>query len=1223
MDRVDELFARQARRTPGAVALVDGDERLTYRQLDDAADRFAGALAARGVARGGRVGVYLERSAAMVVALLGTLRAGAAYVVLDPDFPAVRLRAMAADAGVRVVVDRAGARWEHGARIDVTAAGGASPVRGAGRGPDADGGRLRREAPDADAEAEAEADGREPRREDATIGGPRRAEADAACVMFTSGSTGRPKGIVASHHAVTATLTGQDFASFGPGSVWLQSAPVSWDAFALELWGPLLGGGTCVLHPGQRPDPVVMGRLVAGHGITSMYLSAGLFNVVVDEYPRALDGVREVLVGGEALSAGHVARALERWPGLRLSNGYGPVEGMVFLTTHRITAADVRDGAAGVPIGRPLRGKRVYVLDARLRPVPDGTVGELYAAGAGLALGYAGGPGATAERFTSDPYGPAGTRMYRTGDRVRRRADGVLEFVGRADAQVKVRGFRVEPGEVEAVLGSRPGVGRVAVVAREDATGERRLVAYVTGRQGDGGGHGTEAGTRTAVAAELREYAASVLPRHLVPDAVVVLDALPLTPNGKLDRAALPAPEGAASAGGGRRPDDAREQALCALFADVLGVPSVGADDDFFALGGHSLLVARLLGRIHAVLGAEVGVRTLFEAPTPAKLAPRLAPVADAPADAGPGPGPGAHPAPSAVPGAVPGGVPGAVPAGAGAGESGTAVSYAQRRLWFLDQLDAGVAYTMPMLARLRGPVDAGLLEAALGEVVARHEALRTVFGTVDGEPVPRVLTGDAARPRFTHRVVPGEELEARIGEAARYRFDLAAELPVHAVLFTVRERPDEHALLLVMHHIAADGWSLPPLFRDLSRAYAGEALPPLPVGYAEHARRRRERAGARRDDRLAHWRKALDGVRAPELPWRADDSGRADAGTVVRTLDAEAHGRLVALGREHGATLFMVLHAALAAVLVRAGAGDDTVIAAPVAGRGTDGTVDDVVGFFVNLLVLRTDASGDPALRELLARVRDTDLSALAHQDVPFEEVVDALNPVRRPGRQPFTEVVLALQNNVRAEVDLPGVDASVEVVRTGAARFGLLVDVTDHHTSPSGAPAGLAITLEYREAALGRETAEWLADAFLRMLRTAATDPDVRVSEPALPAAPRRAGAGPAAEGVRGARGASPDSGTVRRIASVWRDVLGVAEVGLHDDFFALGGNSLRAVRVAARLTGDGEGGAVTAAQIFEAPTVAALAAALEAGSRADGPAPIPRRPRVPRQRQEEPWT
>jgi aryl carrier-like protein len=752
-------------------------------------------------------------------------------------------------------------------------------------------------------------------------------------------------------------------------------------------------------------------------------------------------------------------------------------------------------------------------------------------------------------------------------------------------------------------------VGRVAVVAREDATGERRLVAYVAGHQGDGGapGTGAGAGTRTAVAAELREYAASVLPRHLVPDAVVVLDALPLTPNGKLDRAALPAPEGAASAGGGRRPGDEREQALCALFADVLGVPSVGADDDFFALGGHSLLVARLLGRIHAVLGAEVGVRTLFEAPTPAKLAPRLAPVADAPAD----PGPGGNP------------VPGAVPAGAGAGESGTAVSYAQRRLWFLDRLDAGVAYTMPMLARLRGPVDAGVLEAALGEVVARHEALRTVFDTVDGEPVPRVLTGDAARPRFTHLVVPGEELEARIGEAARYRFDLAAELPVHAVLFTVRERPDEHALLLVMHHIAADGWSLPPLFRDLSRAYTGEALPPLPVGYAEHARRRRERAAGRRDARLAHWRKALDGARAPELPWRADGSGRADAGTVVRTLDAEAHGRLVALGREHGATLFMVLHAALAAALVRAGAGDDTVIAAPVAGRGTDGTVDDVVGFFVNLLVLRTDASGDPALRELLARVRDTDLSALVHQDVPFEEVVDALNPVRRPGRQPFTDVVLALQNNARAEVDLPGVDASVEVVRTGAARFGLLVDVTDHHASPSGAPAGLSITLEYRKAALGREMAEWLADVFLRMLRTAATDPDVRVSEPALPAAPRRAGAGTAAEGARGTRGASPDSPTVRRIASVWRDVLGVAEVGLHDDFFALGGNSLRAVRVAARLTGDGEGGAVTAAQIFEAPTVAALAAALEAGTRADGPAPIPQRPRVPRQRQEEPWT
>ncbi|MET9430477.1 amino acid adenylation domain-containing protein [Streptomyces sp. NPDC003036] len=1139
MERVHERFAEQVRRAPDAVALVDGDERLTYRRLDEAAERFAGALAGHGVVRGSRVGVYLERSAAMVVALLGTLKAGAAYVMLDPDFPAARLRAMAADAGVGVVVDRAGARWEHGPSVDVAAVA-------------AEGGAYALGAGDA---------------------------GDAACVMFTSGSTGRPKGIVASHHAITATLTGQDFASFGPGAVWLQCAPVSWDAFALELWGPLLGGGTCVLHPGRRPDPVVMGRLVAEHRITSAYLSAGLFNVIVDEYPRAVDGVRELVVGGEALSAPHVARALERWPGLRISNGYGPVEGMVFLTTHLIGPEDVRGGETpSVPIGRPLAGKRVYVLDARLRPVPDGVVGELYAAGAGLALGYAGQAGASAERFVADPYGPPGSRMYRTGDLVRQRAaDGALEFVGRADAQVKIRGFRVEPGEVEAVLGRHPGVRRVAVVAREDHAGERQLVAYVVGRDGYD-------------EADLRAYAKSVLAGHLVPGAFVTLDALPLTGNGKLDRAALPAP-GPVAGGLGRAPGDAREAALCRLFAEVLGVESVGADDDFFALGGHSLLVARLLGRIHAELGAEVDVRTLFEAPTPVALAPRLTSVS--------------------------------LPAEPGAPDDGTSVSYAQRRLWFLDRLDAGVAYNMPMLARLRGPVDAGALAAALGAVVARHEALRTVFDAVDGEPVRRVRAGDAARPPFTHLVVGDAELERRIREEALHRFDLSAELPVRGVLFTVRERPGEHALLLVLHHIAADGWSLPPLFRDLSRAYAGTALPPLPVGYAEHARRRRERLVELRDTQLAYWEKALAGVRPPELPWRGEGGGARDAGTVVRSLDAGAHRRLVELGRAHGATLFMVLHAALAAVLARAGAGEDTAVAAPVAGRGNDGTVDDVVGFFVNLLVLRADTSGDPTVRELLARVREADLSALAHQDVPFEEVVDALNPARRVGRQPFTDVVLALQNNARAEVDLPGVDASVEVVRTGAARFELLVDVTDHYgAGPTGAPEGVAVTLEYRTAALDHAVVEWLADAFVRVLEAAAADPDVRLSQLDLGEPPRTAEArtSPKPAPVPDA----PDTALTRRVTAVWRDVLGVEQVGPHDDFFMLGGNSLRAVRVAARLTNEGlGGGAVTAAQIFETPTPAGLAAALGAADRPPRAAdsPIPRRARVPRQRAQEP--
>ncbi|KUL30332.1 hypothetical protein ADL12_27185 [Streptomyces regalis] len=1169
---------------------MHGDERLSYGELDARADRLAGLLRRHGVRPGALVGVHLERSAEMVVALLGTLKAGAGHVMLDPDFPAERLRGMAADAGVAVVVARRG-----------------SPPTGIA----------------AESVAVEDAEEAPPVERGVVDVRPQ----DPACVMFTSGSTGRPKGIVASHAAITGTLTGQDFASFGAGAVWLQCSPVSWDAFALELWGPLLGGGLCVLHPGQRPDPVVMAGLVERHAVTSLYLSASLFHVIVDEYPRALAGVSELIVGGEPLSPAHAARALERYPGLRLSNGYGPVEGMVFLTVHPVTAEEVRDGRP-VPIGRPLAGKRLRVLDERLRPVADGERGELYAAGAGVALGYCGRPGLTAERFVADPYGAAGELMYRTGDLVRRRADGVLEYLGRADAQVKIRGFRVEPGEVETVLAGHPGVVRAAVVARPDATGDKRLVAYVVPRDG----HRQRLSER-----QLRDHAARVLADYLVPAAFVLLDALPLTANGKLDRAALPEPgpiTGSLASAAARQPSGPVEEALCGLFSEVLGVASVGPEDDFFALGGHSVMVARLLGRIQLTLGVQVGVRTLFECRTPAALVPYVEKAAQdekaEKATKNDGGGRAESPAPQPDGDALP-------------------LSYAQRRLWFLDRVDAGTAYTLPVLVRLRGEIDAEALRAALGDVAARQTALRTVFEESDGEPRQRVLSGTAALPRLRHVTVGSGELEQAVHGAARHRFDLAAELPLHAVLFSVRDRPGEHALLLVLHHIAGDGWSLPPLFRDLSRAYAARSaggepeLAALPVPYADFARRQQERLGSADDPgslvatQLAFWDKALAGLPAggpllPRRPGRPAVPGR-DAATVVRRLDAGAHARIVEAARAEGATLFMALHAALAAALVRAGAGEDLAVGSPIAGRGHDGTVDDVVGFFVNMLVVRTDASGDPTARQLLARTREAALNAFAHQDVPFEEVVDALNPVRPPGRQPFTEVVLALQNNARAEVELPGAEAGVEPLRTGTARFELLVDVTDDH-GPAGAPDGMTLVFEYRTSCLEPEFVQWLADAVVEALRAAAAEPDAPLSRLPLPAPPRRADAARDAVLVPARTPGTPaDSALHREIAAVWSDVLGVEHIGPHDDFFLIGGNSLRAVRVAARLTGAGR--PVTAAQLFTSPTVAALAAELERAP-AEAPAaaaPIPRRPRIPRQpgrdgrtdtsQKEVPWT
>ncbi|HEY3502280.1 MAG TPA: amino acid adenylation domain-containing protein [Actinocatenispora sp.] len=1185
---VHELVERQAARRGDAVALVSGADTVTYAELDGAASALATRLTAAGVRAGDLVAVHLPRCTDLVVGLLGVLKAGAGYLVLDPDLPAERRSELATTARVATVVGHPlpGFPSVPADPADAVAgpAHGAGPVAGAGSD---------RAAAGADDGAGSGAGGAVVR------------AGDVACVMFTSGSTGRPKGVVAPHRAIVGTLAGQDYLPFTAGTRWLSVAPVSWDAFALELWGALCFGGTCVLHPGARPDPLLMARLVAEHGVTAMYLSASLFNLVVDEYPGALAGLRHLVVGGEALSPAHVRRALAAYPDLVLRNGYGPVESMIFVTTHPVAP----DADGPVPIGRPIAGHQVHVLDEHLRPVAPGAVGELYAAGAGTAHGYLHDPRASAERFVANPYGPPGDRLYRTGDLVRRHAGGTLTYVGRADAQVKIRGFRVEPAEVEAALAAHPRVRRAAAVADTDPRGERRLVAYVV-PDGD-----------PPAADDLRAHAAAVLPDFMLPAAYRPVGSLPLTATGKLDRAALlaapppplgsrapadsvdlpaaggppaqTAPRTTTGAPGASLPGpagDADVAVVCALFAEVLDLPTVAADDDFFALGGNSLSVARLLIRIRAALGAEPGVPAVFAAPTPAALAPLLR-------------GTGPAPVPSAEP----------------ASDDARTLSAAQRRLWFLDQADADVAYTMPILFRWHGHVDPDAVRGALADVAARHESLRTLFAAEDGTPVRRVLP--AARVRPVLDVVTGDPA-AVVAAAARYRFDLAAEPPIRATLCTDRADPSAHALLLVMHHIAVDGWSLPPLVRDLSAAYRarldGVAAPEraAPTGAV--------RGAAVDDAALGYWREALRGIPdGTALPRRADRPavpGPA-ASTVVRRLSPATHAALDDLARRYGATLFMVLHAGLAAVLSAAGAGRDVALGAPVSGRTSD---DDAVGFFVNLVVLRTAVSDDDSVADLLTRVRTVDVAAFAHQEVPFESVVAALNPPRRPGRHPLVDVVLALQNNARATLTLPGVAAPMEVVRTGAARFPLLVDVTDHHDA-AGGPAGIALTVEYRTDEFAPEVPAWLADALVATLTALPADPDARIAAlTALPGPPPDPPATPydplpVPDGViTGSAGASADAAPagdaelVRRLAGIWADVLGVPAVGPDDDFFALGGNSLRAVRVAARIA-TRECLPATANHLFTAPTVRALADLL---GRLDpvAAAPIPRRRRVP---------
>ncbi|MFC8885027.1 amino acid adenylation domain-containing protein, partial [Streptomyces cinereoruber] len=571
--RFEEAVARFAERT----ALVDGGRRVSYAELNASANRLAHLLRAHGLGRGDLAGVLLDRGADFAVAVLAVVKAGAAYTLLDPDFPDERLRSAAADAGISLLLTAPA----HAARIE-------GPWRTVGLPSRGELAVFPAVNPSVDVNGD-----------------------DAACVMFTSGSTGRPKGILSSHRNLVSTVSGQSYGRFGPDEVFLQCSPVSWDAFSLEFWGALLHGGTTVLQPGQRPEPALISELSRRHGVTMLQLSASLFNFLVDEHPDAFTTVTVAYTGGEAASPAHVDKLQRERPGVTVVNGYGPAESMGFTTTHLIAPGTVP--GLPLPIGVPLVNKGAYVLDGRLNLCPPGVTGELYLAGEGLAHGYLGRPDLTASRFVPDPFGPAGGRLYRTGDLARFDREGRLVYEGRADDQIKIRGFRVEPGETETALLTHPDVTQAVVTVHEE-----RLAAYLV--------------TNTDSSPdEIRRHVAERLPDHLVPTHVTVLDRLPLTPNGKIDKRALPAPT--APTTDGRAPRTPLEETLIALFAHTLDTTTpLTIDDDFFHLGGHSLLAARLTNRIAGALDVRLTVRDVFQHPTPARLAAHLDSLKTAPA---------------------------------------------------------------------------------------------------------------------------------------------------------------------------------------------------------------------------------------------------------------------------------------------------------------------------------------------------------------------------------------------------------------------------------------------------------------------------------------------------------------------------------------------------------------------------------------------------------------
>ncbi|WP_369027643.1 amino acid adenylation domain-containing protein [Nocardia farcinica] len=1045
-----EVFDAAVRSAGAGVAVVSGQTRLTYAELDERSNRLARHLIRRGAGPERTVLVAVARSVESVVAWWAVVKTGAAYVPVDPGYPAGRIEQMVTDSGatlgltVAAVRDRLPAvvEWvvlDADARADDTAARLAALP--GGRIGDAE--RLRPLRP-----------------------------ANTAYVVFTSGSTGVPKGVAVTHAGIADFLAGQRGYGVGPDSRVLHFASPSFDASLLEILLAVGGAAALVIAPTELYGGTELGEFLRAQRVTHAFVTPAAL-ASVD--PAGLDDLRVVLSGGDEVPADLV----RRWTGTDDAGVrefrvlYGPTEATIVAT-----AVDRGQPTARSCIGTPVPGMRTLVLDARLQPVPVGVAGELYLAGPGLARGYLDRPGTSAGRFVACPYAGPGERMYRTGDLVRWNRAGALEFMGRNDFQVKVRGFRVELGEIDAALTARPDVRYAVTVPRRDGAGPVMLVSYVV----------PEAGALLAEA-DLRAALTAVLPSYMVPAAVLILDRIPLSPNGKLDRRALPAP--VLQPKRFRAPSTPIEEIVAGVFAETLGLTGpVGADDDFFALGGNSLVATRVAARLGAAIDASVPVQLIFEAPTVATLAAR----AESHADTG-RVALTAQPRPERVP-----------------------LSYAQQRMWFLNRFEPeSAAYSIPVVIRLSGSLDRDALRAALEDVVGRHEILRTVYPLVAGEPVQVVLpVAEAAAAPEVVRVDRDDVADAVRAFLATV-FDVTTQPPFRVRLFDLGG--DEWVLAAAMHHIGGDGASLAPLARDMMLAYEARLLgqapawTPLPVQYADYAIWQRAVLGAEEDPasllhaQIDYWTTHLaDLPPRLELPTdrpRPPVQSYAGASVPIR-IGAELHADLEHVAREHNTTLFMVFHAALAATLGRLAGTDDVAVGTPYAGRG-EPQLDDLVGMFVNTLVLRTRMRPGTTFTELLAHVRATDLAAFGHADVPFERLVQELNPVRSHAHHPLFQVMLAFQNLGATDFALPGLSATVADADTGTSLFDLHVTVSDSYDA-DGTPAGITGGISYATDLFDATTVIGFVDRLQRMLAALVTDPDRPVHEVELLTAAER---------------------------------------------------------------------------------------------------------------------
>lgn len=1007
-----DILTASAVAYPLSPALTDGEVTLTYRELDRLSDALAGALTARGAAPGRVVALGLPRSVDFMIALWAITKTGAAFLPVDPTHPAERLDRVLTEAGVRLGVGQMSPRvgdveWvpvQTGATTDIT-----GPVRVP-------------VLPD-----------------------------EVAYIIYTSGSTGTPKGVMVTHRGL-ASLTDEAVRRYQvtPNSRVLHGYNPTFDAALLETLLAFGSGGCLVVAPAEVYAGPDLHRVLVENRVTH-YLSTPAVLTTLDV--EGLDHVEVVAVGGEALPADLAALWSE---GRLMLNAYGPTESTVVATLTEVEGQ--------VTIGGPIAGTTALVLDDRLRPVPVGGIGELYLSGPALARGYVGSPSRSAGRFVA---GRHGARMYRTGDLVHRRADGNLHFISRVDRQVKIRGVRIEPGEVDAAIKRESEVDGAITVARPNTSGTDMLVSYVVRR----GSLDVET---------LRKRLEDALPSYLVPTAIVVLDSFPVNASGKIDVKALPAPIFETRAF--RAPVTAVEQTVAGVFAEVLTREHVGLDDDFFAMGGNSLIATQLAARLGTALNAHVPVRLLFEASTVESLAQRVS------TEVGGG---------------------GRVPLTPRPRPERVPLSLAQQRMWFLSRFDSqSPAYNLPLVVRLSGDLNVDALQNAVHALIDRHESLRTVFPEHDGEPVQVVLPADQVDLDLTPIAVEAGEVERHVLPVVTRGFDVTASVPIRGKLFQVGER--EFVLAMVVHHISGDGFSMAPLARDVMTAYAalsrGEtpAWTPLPVQYADFALWQREVLGSENDpaslisQQLGYWKSALAGLPDqlelptdhPRPPVQSYAGGRVEV-----VVDADDHKALVELARATNTTLFMVVHTALAVFLARMSGTNDIAIGTPIAGRG-EAALDDLVGMFVNTMVFRTSVGSGDSFDNLLAQNRERDIAGFGHSDVPFERLVEVLNPVRSTARHPLFQVGLSFQNLAPLSVELPGLTVTGVEYEGQISQFDLHLIVTDHYDG-HGQPTGVTGYLTYAKDLFEASTIERFVERFLRTLRAVTRDPSRPVGD------------------------------------------------------------------------------------------------------------------------------